>query len=274
MVIATAGRQGTFVTALATGWTGNTSEFSAHIAVTGPNPVLDLDANDSSGATGANYQATFTENGPAVSIADALDALLTDPDSPTLTGLTVTITNVADGAAETLSAAVGGTAIVANYAGGVLQLTGADTIANYQQVLRTVAYHNASDNPNTTARVITFVATDGTNASNAGIATVTVGRRERSAGRREQYGRNERRRRLHVPRRRLRVQRPGFRRQPERGAHRRALPARRRTTAARRRGRQLARHHPGGGDHRRQPCLHAGSERKRRRLRKLHLFGA
>ena len=154
--------------------TMDTSEFSAHIAATGPNPVLDLDANDSSGATGANYQTTFTENGPAVSIADALDALLTDPDSPTLTGLTVTITNVADGAAETLSAAVGGTAIVANYAGGVLQLTGADTIANYQQVLRTVAYHNASDNPNTTARVITFVATDGTNASNAGIATVTV----------------------------------------------------------------------------------------------------
>ena len=56
----------------------------------------------------------------------------------------------------------------------MLQLTGADTIANYQQVLRTVAYRNASDNPNTTARVITFVATDGTNTSNAGIATVTV----------------------------------------------------------------------------------------------------
>ena len=76
------------ITATATNTTsGDTSEFSASIAATGPNPVLDLDADDSSGATGANYQTTFTENGPAVTIADSLDAALTDPDSATLTGV-------------------------------------------------------------------------------------------------------------------------------------------------------------------------------------------
>ena len=153
---------------------GDTSEFSAYIAATGPNPVLDLDADDSSGATGANYQTTFTENGPAVTIADSLDAALTDPDSATLTGLTVTITNLLDGAAESLSAVTGATGIVQNYAGGVLTLSGASSVANYQQVLRTVAYNNLSNNPNTTPRVITFVATDGTNVSNTATATVTV----------------------------------------------------------------------------------------------------
>ena len=163
------------VTATATNTTsGDTSEFSASIAATGPNPLLDLDADDSSGATGANYQTTFTENGPAVMIADSLDAALTDPDSATLTGMTVTITNLLDGAAESLSAVTGATGIVQNYAGGVLTLSGASSVANYQQVLRTLAYNNLSNNPNTTPRVITFVATDGTNVSNTATATVTV----------------------------------------------------------------------------------------------------
>ena len=38
-------------------------------------PVLDLDANNSSGATGANFTASFTEDGGPVAIADA-DAVL------------------------------------------------------------------------------------------------------------------------------------------------------------------------------------------------------
>src|SRR5437763_9083516 len=40
-------------------------------------PILDLDANDSSGATGNGYVTTFTENGPAVAVAD-IDVLITN----------------------------------------------------------------------------------------------------------------------------------------------------------------------------------------------------
>ena len=47
-------------------------------------------------------------------------------------------------------------------------------MANYQQVLRTVTYDNNSQNPNTTSRVISFVANDGTSNSNTGITTVTI----------------------------------------------------------------------------------------------------
>ena len=93
-----------------------------------------------------------------------------------LNSLTVSITNLLDGAAESLSADTTGTSITASYNSGtgVLTLSGADTVANYQQVLRTVSYNNTSENPDTTARSITFVANDGTNDSNVGITTVTM----------------------------------------------------------------------------------------------------
>ena len=139
-------------------------------------PTLDLDADDSSGATGADYQRSYTEQGGPRLIIDSTDAVLADTDSADLASLTVTITNLLDGAAESLSADTTGTLITASYntATGVLTLNGADTIANYQQVLRTVRYDNTSETPNTTARVITFVASDGGSASNVGTATVTV----------------------------------------------------------------------------------------------------
>ena len=37
-----------------------------------PAPVLDLDANDSSGKSGADFQTTFTENGSGNSISDLI----------------------------------------------------------------------------------------------------------------------------------------------------------------------------------------------------------
>jgi len=138
-------------------------------------PALDLDADNSSGQPGANFAATFNEDGGPVAIADS-DAVLTDTDDTNLVSLTVTITNLADGAAESLAANTGGTGITASYDSGtgVLTLSGNDTVANYQQVLRTVTYNNTSHNPGTTARVITFVANDGSSNSNVATTTVTV----------------------------------------------------------------------------------------------------
>ena len=40
-----------------------------------------------------------------------------------------------------------GTGITASYADGVLSLSGSDTVAHYQQVLRTLTYDNSSENP-------------------------------------------------------------------------------------------------------------------------------
>ena len=58
--------------------------------------------------------------------------------------------------------------------GAGLNVDGVDTLAHYQQVLRTVTYNNTSQNPNTTARVVTFVGNDGTIDSATATSTVTV----------------------------------------------------------------------------------------------------
>lgn len=157
--------------------TGDSGIATVTITVTGSNdgPTLDLDADGSSGQGGADFAATWTEDGGPVGVAD-VDASLFDPDDLNLSSLTVTITNQLDGAAEILSANTAGTSINASYDSGtgVLSLTGAESVANYQQVLRTVTYDNLLQNPDATPRAITFVANDGTDDSNIGTTTLTV----------------------------------------------------------------------------------------------------
>ncbi|MCP4668401.1 MAG: hypothetical protein GY849_18815, partial [Deltaproteobacteria bacterium] len=103
--------------------------------------------------------------------------MLSDVDNTNLASLTVTLTTRPDGADEELTAVVAGTSIslTAYDSGtGVLLLSGSDTVANYQQVLRTVRYENTSQDPTETARTVTFVADDGTDNSNTGTTTITV----------------------------------------------------------------------------------------------------
>ena len=137
-------------------------------------PVLDLDADDST-ETGEDFAATFTEGAGPVAVAD-VDAALSDVDDTNLESITVTIGNLLDGANEVLAADTTGTSITASYnsSTGVLTLSGTDTVANYQQVLRTITYDNTSSNVSPTARQIDFEANDGTSASNVGVTTVTM----------------------------------------------------------------------------------------------------
>ncbi|MGI9285279.1 MAG: DUF4347 domain-containing protein, partial [Pseudomonadales bacterium] len=136
-------------------------------------PNIDLDDDNSSAISGNDYATTFDEATGAVLVTDS-DAMVLDVNGSELSSLTVTIANLLDGSDEVLGANVSGTNISTNYvsATGVLTLTGADTVANYQQVLRTIFYNNLSDNPDTTDRMITFVANDG--AINGSIATTTL----------------------------------------------------------------------------------------------------
>ncbi len=116
---------------------------------------------------------TFTEGGLPVLVAPA--ATVTDVDSANLAWLEVRIVSP-QGTFETLTANTGATGITAIYnpGTGVLTLNGADTVANYQQVLRTVQYDNTSDAPNASA-VLNFVASDdGVSTSNVAATTVTI----------------------------------------------------------------------------------------------------
>ncbi|UVL30931.1 VCBS domain-containing protein [Pseudomonas donghuensis] len=124
----------------------------------------------------AGGSLSYTENQVATTINSALT--VTDIDSSNLTGATVSITsNFATG--QDVLAFTNQNGITGSYnAGtGVLTLTGAATVAQYQTALRSVTYSNSSDNPSTTARTISFQVDDGTaanHASNVATTTVTV----------------------------------------------------------------------------------------------------
>jgi hypothetical protein len=90
----------------------------------------------------------------------------------------VRIVNPLDGSDEILSAntdILGADAqITADYANGLLRLTGADTVANYQRVLRTIRYSNTAASPTRGTRTIVFSANDGVANSNTAITSLTV----------------------------------------------------------------------------------------------------
>ncbi|WP_210556938.1 MULTISPECIES: retention module-containing protein [unclassified Pseudomonas] len=140
-------------------------------------PVIDLDANNSSGATGADYKVTFTENTPGagVSIADT-DLTITDPDSTMLTGATIVLTNRQDGDALNLGNSVNGITINANSTNGTVTLTlsGNATLADYMQAIKNITFTNSSEDPSTVPRIITVTVTDGGNYSNTATTTVNV----------------------------------------------------------------------------------------------------
>ncbi|WP_454845015.1 retention module-containing protein [Pseudomonas farris] len=140
-------------------------------------PVLDLDANNSSGATGANYNVTFTEGttGQGVSIGDN-DLSITDPDSTMLTGATIVLTNRQPGDALNLGNSVNGITINANSQDGTVTLTlsGNATLADYMQQIKNISFTNSSEDPSTVPRIITVTVTDGSNYSNTATTTVNV----------------------------------------------------------------------------------------------------
>ena len=134
-------------------------------------PVLDLNGDD----PGDGFSATLNEEDLLVAIVDT-DLTITDDDNTMLSGATATITNVLDGNDEFLTVDVTGTNITQSYdpTTGILTLTGEDTVANYESVLRTLSYSNVADDLNPTQRVIEVAVNDGSDDSNTAIATVDI----------------------------------------------------------------------------------------------------
>lgn len=133
-------------------------------------PILDLNGS----TDGIDFNTTGLLSS-AISIVDP-SSVLVDSDSPKLVGATITLTNPLDGVLESLKATPTGNITVAyNSATTTLTLKGSDTIANYQQVLRTVTYTNKAITLNSTPRQITFVVDDGVKFNNTSpVATTTV----------------------------------------------------------------------------------------------------
>ena len=162
----------------ATNWSGNTSfgwnasdgEFYAaassqvKVTITAVNDPPTLDLNG--GEPGTSYNAAFLPDSGTIRIVSR-NLTLIDIDSEDIVSVTVTLQNRPDGDVEFLTADATGTSLNLSYNEdtGLLKISGSDTIANYQKVLRTLSYRNDSTNPTITTRIVTFIASDGTNNS-------------------------------------------------------------------------------------------------------------
>jgi YVTN family beta-propeller protein len=133
-------------------------------------PIAVTTVNDPPVLTTSTGSTSYTEQASPVVIDGGLT--VTDPDSATLTGATVSITSPSS--SETLAFTTGnGITGSYNTNTGVLTLTGTTTAANYQTTLRSVTYQNTSDTP-AASRTITFTVTDGTTPSTAATKVIAT----------------------------------------------------------------------------------------------------
>ncbi|MBE9102917.1 tandem-95 repeat protein, partial [filamentous cyanobacterium LEGE 07170] len=138
----------------------DTGSVTVNITPTSDKPVV------TGGAT-----LLYTENEAPQVVDNTL--VLTDPDDTELISATATISNGFT-TGDILDAVTAGTNITASYDPdtGVLTLTGPDTLANYQQVMRSVTYESTSETPTATTRTVTWQVTDA-NSDNAGTESST-----------------------------------------------------------------------------------------------------
>ena len=140
----------------------------AQVLIVQVQPVNDPPQLDLNGAgAGFDHETFFFINRAPVPVAP--DLVLADQDNTTLRGATIRIVNLQDGQAELLAVDVSGATNINldsnNLANDVLRLTGTDSVANYQLVLRTITYDNNLAQPNTTDRRIEFTLTDASGVS-------------------------------------------------------------------------------------------------------------
>jgi len=137
-------------------------------------PVVDLNCPHQ----GSDFAAVFMEGSEGV-LALAENATLADVDNADLEWVTVRLLNHPDGSAEWLSVDAGTSGITHSYnpSTGILTLAKTApnaTVDDYEEVLRTVRYHNTSNAPSTTTREIQFTAYDGVLASEIATTMLTV----------------------------------------------------------------------------------------------------
>ncbi len=125
-----------------------------------------------------DWTATFTENGPAVSIAD-IDSSIFDGDSANMASAAITLTNQTTGDRLLVN---GSSAASGTLASGIawtrtdtsVSLSGVFTKAQYADAIELVQFENTTENPSTTPRIINVTVNDGTVDSNVAVATINV----------------------------------------------------------------------------------------------------
>jgi hypothetical protein len=126
-----------------------------------------------------NSSVTYHYSAPALALSSS--AAVTDPDGDTIASATVQITGgtfTNDG--DLLSAVTAGTNIHASYDAATekLTLTGPDSVANYTNVLKTVAFNSTNSQPTNNGadptRTVTWAVSDGGVGTNSASGTETI----------------------------------------------------------------------------------------------------
>ena len=141
-------------------------------------PVVDLNGPDQ---VGINYNVTFTEEGPSISVVDS-DATITDSDTaldtPVLTGLDVWISNPQDGVSETirLKPSYNLPQEISHQQPSLhrLSLTGVASVTAYTSILLQLEYINNALEPSDISRHINFQAHEYYLSSQIASTTVTI----------------------------------------------------------------------------------------------------
>lgn len=156
----------------------NTAATTVTILGSGNAPALDLDANDNSGATVADYKTTFTEGGAAKALADT-DVAITTTGGNNLDRAEIVLTNMLTGDSlswGTLPVGITAAFFTTTTTNDSIRLTGVASPATYQTALQAILYQNSSDTPNTADRIVSVrVRYDTGNVwSNTATTTVSV----------------------------------------------------------------------------------------------------
>ncbi len=144
-------------------------------------PTIDLDGDNSSGATGNDFRTTYTLAGSAVSIVDAntlttetLDTVITDADSTQLSRAVVALTNAQTGDSLSISGSLPtGISLDPSSTATRIVLTGSVALASYETALEQIRFSSTS--ANLSDRTVTVQVTDTTSlASNVATATIKI----------------------------------------------------------------------------------------------------
>ncbi len=150
----------------------DTATVTVNIAPNAP-PVIDLDLNNSSGATGANYLTSFA--GTGIPIAD-LDTTITDVDSVQMSQAVITLTNPQAGDSLSIPGMLpAGITATTSPSGNQVILSGLASIADYQVAIESIVYDNSLAQPSLVNRNVTVQVADQLGAlSNVAATTITL----------------------------------------------------------------------------------------------------
>ena len=148
-------------------WTVNDGSGSFNLSTAQTTTIAVTAVNDAPTVAAAATDLFVT--GQTITLSASLS--VTDPDSLTLAGATVSVAGSFTGDGDVLAADTTGTSITASYdsTAEVLTLSGSDTVAHYQQVLDSVTFASGTNPTNfgsNATRTITWVVNDGSGSFN------------------------------------------------------------------------------------------------------------